>query len=81
MKPNNFIIGAQIFLAILFIYFLQPDLFINSRISPPAIAQTPSMPGMPGMPAEKPQDKAPSVAEPKMIEEAPTSKSPQRSSN
>jgi len=30
------------------------------------------MPGMPGMPAEKSQEKAPSVAQPKMIEEAPT---------
>ena len=55
MKANNFILGAQIFLAILFIYFLQPDLFMSSRISSPAIAQTPSMPGMPGMPAETPQ--------------------------
>jgi membrane fusion protein, copper/silver efflux system len=55
MKPNNFILGAQIFLAILFIYFLQPDLFMSSRISSPAIAQTPSMPGMPDMPAETPQ--------------------------
>ncbi len=55
MKPNNFILGAQIFLAIFFIYFLQPDLLISSRISSPAIAQTPSMPGMPGMPAETPQ--------------------------
>jgi Cu(I)/Ag(I) efflux system membrane fusion protein len=55
MKPNNFILGAQIFLAIFFIYFLQPDLLISSGISSPAIAQTPSMPGMPGMPAETPQ--------------------------
>ena len=55
MKPNKFILGAQIFLAIFFIYFLQPDLFMSSRISSPAIAQTPSMPGMPGMPAETPQ--------------------------
>ena len=55
MKPNKFIIGAGIFLAILLIYFLQPDLFMSSRISSPAIAQTPSMPGMPGMPAETPQ--------------------------
>ena len=55
MKANNFILGAQIFLAILFIYFLQPDLFMSSRISSSAIAQTPSMPGMPGMPAETPQ--------------------------
>ncbi len=63
MKPNNFILGAQIFLAILFIYFLQPDLFMSSRISSPAIAQTPSMPGMPGMPAEtsQPAPTAPSA--------------------
>lgn len=55
MKPNNFILNAQIFLAIFFINFLQPDLFMSSRISSSAIAQTPSMPGMPGMPAETSQ--------------------------
>jgi Cu(I)/Ag(I) efflux system membrane fusion protein len=73
MKPNNFILGAQIFLAILFIYFLQPDLFMSSRISSPAIAQTPSMPGMPGMPAETPQPvpTAPS-APPKKPAEVPS---------
>ncbi len=73
MKPNNFILGAQIFLAIFFIYFLQPDLLISSRISSPAIAQTPSMPGMPGMPAETPQPAptAPSVS-PKTTAEVPS---------
>jgi Cu(I)/Ag(I) efflux system membrane fusion protein len=73
MKPNNFILGAQIFLAIFFIYFLQPDLLISSRISSPAIAQTPSMPGMPGMPAETPQPAptAPSVF-PKTTAEVPS---------
>ena len=73
MKANNFILGAQIFLAILFIYFLQPDLFMSSRISSPAIAQTPSMPGMPGMPAETPQpaSAAPS-APPKKTAEVPS---------
>jgi len=55
MKPNNFILNAQILLAIFFINFLQPDLFMSSRISSSAIAQTPSMPGMPGMPAETSQ--------------------------
>jgi len=73
MKANNFILGAQIFLAILFIYFLQPDLFMSSRISSPAIAQTPSMPGMPGMPAETPQPAptAPSAPQ-KTIAEVPS---------
>ena len=55
MKPNNFILNAQILLAIFFINFLQPDLFMSSRISSSAIAQTPSMPGMPGMPPETSQ--------------------------
>jgi len=72
MKPNNLIIIAQIFLASLLIYFLQPDLFMRSRISAPVYAHTPSMPGMPGMPAETPQpaSTAPS-ASPKKTAEVP----------
>jgi len=72
MKPKKLITDAWIFRAIVIICFLQFGLFISCSISPPAFAQTPSMPGMPGMPAEKSQEKAPSVAQPKMIEEAPT---------
>jgi len=73
MKPNNLFTGAQIFLASLLICFFQPDLFMSSRISSPAIAQTPSMPGMPGMPAETPQPvpTAPS-ASPKKTAEVPS---------
>jgi membrane fusion protein, copper/silver efflux system len=73
MKPNSFIIGAQIFLAIFLICFFQPNLFMNHRISPPAFAQTPSMPGMPGMSAEtsQPVPSSPS-APPKKSAEVPS---------